>query len=114
MSEEEQLSRRLHSLVAQPPAGRNLVPAIHKAASRRRTRYLAVGTGVGATTVVLGGAGLVGAFHANSDSAPPPVGATHSRSVAVVPPLPSPSVAAPPNMGLPSVPASQTSVPAPR
>ena len=106
MTEEEQLSRRLHGLVAQPPVGRNLVPAIRKAAARRRTGYLALGSGVGVTTVVLGGAGLVGAFNASGDTAPPLVGATPSRSVAVSPPNPISAVAIPSRLGLPSAPAA--------
>jgi hypothetical protein len=53
---QEAFSRRLHGLVAHPPAGRNLLPGIRKAAGRRRARVAAVSSGLGVTGVVVAGA----------------------------------------------------------
>ena len=62
---QDQLSSRLHLLVAEPPAGRNLMPGIRKAARRRRTRVAAVSSTLGVTGVVVAGAVTTAAVRSN-------------------------------------------------
>lgn len=112
MMDERELSRRLHGLVAHPPAGRNLMPAIHKASGRRKARFAAVGSGLGVATVVAGGAGLAGVF---SDSRTTVAGGV-GTATASAPPALSPSASAPAATApAPTVapPASVSAVPAP-
>ena len=68
MTEEQELSRRLRRLVDEPPAGRDLAAAVRRASAQRKARIAALGSGLGVTTVVVGGAALAGVFTGSSPS----------------------------------------------
>ncbi len=94
---QDAFASRLHGLVSQPPAGRNLMPGIHKAAHRRRTRVAAVSSSLGVTGVVV--AGAVTATSLKGSPAAQPIQAAAATS-------------APAATATPSVPAT-TTTPAP-
>lgn len=90
---QEELASRMHCLVAQPPAGRNLMPGIRKAAHRRRTRVAAVSSSLGVTGVVVAGAVTAASLKGNP-TAPLTVAATPSSDAT---PAVAPSAAATPS-----------------
>lgn len=106
---QDQLSSRLHLLVAEPPAGRNLMPGIRKAARRRRTRVAAVSSTLGVTGVVVAGAVTTAAVRSNpATGAAVGLASTSSAGPSLGP---RPTAAASPST-LPSVGPGQSAVPA--